>query len=122
NVLQRRYDDTGKMTKRKMQQKNDRRDWIIVEDAHEPLIEAEAFWEVQQLLQRRRHHQQPRRAVHPLTGLLVCGQCGAGMICQKRRSPRREYRYYICKTYHKYGRSYCRQSNLPADDIEAQVV
>lgn len=62
------------------------------------------------------------RAYHPLTGVLVCGKCGQGMVCQKRSYKGEEYRYYICKSYHKYGRDVCSQANINATDIEPTVI
>ena len=44
------------------------------------------------------------------------------MVCQKRSYKDKEYRYYICKTYHKYGRSKCDQANINADKLEKAVV
>lgn len=44
------------------------------------------------------------------------------MVCQKRISSGKAYRYYICKTYHKYGRSVCDQANINADQIELQIM
>jgi DNA invertase Pin-like site-specific DNA recombinase len=122
NQLQRAYDDTGKMTKRKVQIRTDKSEWQIVEQAHEALIDMETFRSAQRILLSKSHSRTPRRAYHPLTGILVCGSCHAGMICQKRSSNGKEYRYYICKTYHKYGRQACRQANLNADELEQTVM
>lgn len=122
NILKRTYDDTGRMTKKKMQVRTDPSEWTIVENAHEPIIDKETFLEAQSILNSRKHNRKPRRAYHPLTGILFCGQCGEGMVCQKRSNKDKEYRYYICKTYHKYGRSKCSQTNINADKIEEAVV
>src|SRR5690606_14475050 len=73
-------------------------------------------------LNARSHHREPRRAYHPLTGILICGKCGEGMVCQRRTLNGVEYRYYICKTYHKYGRSHCDQKNINAAQIEPAVL
>lgn len=121
NELKREYDDMGRMTKSKVQVKIDEKDWIIVEGTHEPIIDKETFYAAQLILAGRGHHRTPRRAYHPLTGILFCGKCGEGMVCQKRSYKEKEYRYYICKTYHKYGRDACPQANIEAQSIENQV-
>jgi DNA invertase Pin-like site-specific DNA recombinase/archaellum component FlaC len=122
NELRREYDDSGKMTKRKVQVKIDPKDWTIVEGTHEPIIDKETFYAAQRILAGRGHHRTPRRAYHPLTGILFCAKCGQGMVCQKRSFQSKQYRYYICKTYHKYGRNACPQANVNADELEMKVI
>lgn len=122
NQLQREYDDSGKMTKKKVQQRIDKNEWQIVENAHEALIDRETFYSAQRILSSKSHNRAPRRAYHPLTGILTCGKCNQGMICQKRSYNGKEYRYYICKTYHKFGREVCPQANVNADELERTVV
>ncbi|MBG9772920.1 recombinase family protein [Brevibacillus laterosporus] len=122
NALQREYDDTGKMSKKKVQIKIDKTEWEVAEDVHEPIIEKETFYNAQKILLSKSHGRTPRRAYHPLTGILFCAKCGQGMVCQKRTCKDKEYRYYICKTYHKYGRSVCSQANVNADVLEQDVI
>ncbi|MDQ6423503.1 recombinase family protein [Paenibacillus sp. LHD-117] len=122
NQLQREYDDNGKMKKKKVQIKIDKKEWQIVEDAHEPLVDKALFYAAQKILLSKGHNRTPRRAYHPLTGILFCGKCKQGMVCQKRSFQNKEYRYYICKTYHKFGRVVCSQANVNADPLEGAIV
>lgn len=122
NVLKREYDERGAMTKKKIQIKMNRSEWQIVEDAHPALVDKEMFYKAQKILASRTHERGIKRAHHPLTGILVCGICGVGMVCQKRTHGNKEYRYYICKTYHKYGRDSCPQANINADELEAAIL
>ncbi|ANS73965.1 site-specific recombinase [Paenibacillus yonginensis] len=122
NQLQREYDDHGKMSKKKVQIKINKTEWQIVEDAHEPLIKKDVFYAAQRILLSKSHNRAPRRAYHPLTGILKCGKCNEGMVCQKRTYNSKEYRYYICKTYHKYGRDVCSQTNVNADELERVIL
>ncbi len=101
---------------------NPESEWVIREGTHEPIISREDFEEVQIILRRRSFRKDAPNVYHPLTGILFCGSCGEGMVCQKRSTKTKEYRYYICKTYHKYGRDYCKQANINADDLERDVV
>ncbi len=101
---------------------NPRDAWVVVNDAHPPLVPKQTFEQAQLL--RMHHHQRiaaGSRSYHLLTGLLKCGQCGQPMICQKRSQAGREYRYYVCKTYHQQGRSACSQPSLPAYALEQYV-
>lgn len=122
NQLKREYDDSGKMSKRKVQIKLDPSEWQIVEDAHEALIDRNTFQRAQDILMSKSKNTAPKRASHPLTGILFCGQCKKGMVCQKRKYNGSTYRYYICKTYHKYGRSMCPQANINADILEKEIL
>lgn len=98
--------------------KVDKDDWVIVEDAHPGIIDKVTFEKAQQILKSRNIGQTFKHVKHPLTGLLKCGKCENGMVCQKRSGSKKDYRYYICKTYHKYGRDVCSQTNINADEIE----
>ncbi|PZE21416.1 recombinase family protein [Paenibacillus xerothermodurans] len=122
NQLKRQYDDSGKMTKRKVQIKLSPAEWQIVQAAHEALIDEQLFRRAQAILSARGRNSAPKRAAHPLTGILFCGLCRAGMVCQKRSSAGKTYRYYICKTYHKYGRAACPQANSNAEELEDAIL
>lgn len=122
NQLVRQYDDRGAMSKKKVQIKIDRKEWQVVDDAHPALIDKDLFYNAQKILMSRTHERGVKRAYHPLTGILVCGLCGEGMVCQKRSFTGKAYRYYICKTYHKFGREACSQANVVADEIERVVI
>lgn len=122
NALERKYDDSGKMSKRMIQIKIDKKEWSVMEDCHPALIDKELFYEAQKIITGRSKGGQARRVQHPLTGVLICGLCGSGMVCQKRTYRDKQYRYYICKTYHKYGRSACEQANVDADKLEKAII
>ncbi|QYR20442.1 recombinase family protein [Paenibacillus sp. sptzw28] len=122
NRLHREYDESGRMTKKKIQIRVDKKDWQVVQDAHEAVVDKDTFLAAERMMQSRSHNRSPRRAYHPLTGILFCGMCGAGMVCQKRSSNGKEYRYYICKTYHKFGRRVCPQANVNANALEQSIL
>ncbi|OCA84449.1 hypothetical protein A8F94_17275 [Bacillus sp. FJAT-27225] len=108
----------------------DEEDWARCDGAHPPIIEKEVFYMAQAKIEENKkmfaHPRKFNAAKHPLTGLLVCGRCGAPMICQKRTNKKKdgtkiEYRYYVCSTYHKKGRNVCPQANVNADHLEEDV-
>lgn len=124
NTLKRVYDDGGY---RKMQgrSKIPEAEWVVLHNTHPALISNELFEQAQTMI-RARSKQNPRRTRHPLTGILKCGRCGSGMVCQKRKFTNRsrvvvEYRYYSCSNAFKYGRSICDQQNMNATSIEKVV-
>jgi DNA invertase Pin-like site-specific DNA recombinase len=94
--------------------------WILAEEAHEPLIDAETFRKVQEKLERRRRNQPkgkgyPYRThtkangdVYLLTGLVHCGHCGEKMhgTTSRRVKNGKTYSYpkYLCSTYNRCGK------------------
>jgi len=120
NTLVRRFDD-NQYTKSMGRKRMAEQDWIVIRDSHPAIIDRAVFEQVQSILASRRT-QNPRRSRHPLTGILVCAQCGSGMICQRRTHGEREYRYYCCSMSFKYGRKFCNQRNLNAIDVETVVL
>jgi site-specific DNA recombinase len=100
----------------------DQDEWSICEDAHPEITDKATFNKAQNILKSRNVGQTFKNVIHPLTGLLKCGKCGEGMVCQKRSYKDKEYRYYICKTYHKFGRNVCSQSNVNANELEAFII
>ena len=57
-----------------------------------------------------------------LKGLLKCGHCGAAMTHTYAKKGNRLYRYYMCVTKMKRGKSACPTPTLPAQEIEDFVV
>ncbi|SDW16374.1 site-specific DNA recombinase [Marininema mesophilum] len=115
------YDSDIQGKKKWVRKLNPPEDWIVVKDAHDQIIDNEMFARAQEIIHSRKLKDTAPNVYHPLTGLLFCKACGEGMVCQKRTFSNKEYRYYICKTYHKYGRSYCKQANVNAEKIEDGV-
>jgi site-specific DNA recombinase len=63
----------------------DKSEWIIVNNAHEPLVSEEIFEYVQEQLSRKKKVIATRKSqVSALSGLVKCGQCGAGLYIQRK--------------------------------------
>ena len=96
-------------------------EWITVKS--EPLIDLESFERVRQ---RRRARapatMPPRRVSSPtlLTGLLVCGECGAGMTLIGGKSGR--YKYYKCTNRVNKGGHPCQSHNIPMHMLDTLVL
>jgi hypothetical protein len=87
---------------------------------HEPLVSAQTFMKVQDLLasraargiRERKHH-------HYLKGLLVCGVCGRRLSIQFSKG---RYVYFFCLGQKSQrAPSGCREAYVPADVIEREV-
>ena len=106
-------------------QAKDKSDWVITYNNHEPIISQELWDRVQE---RQKHMAQGRKTktgfVHPLSGFLVCADCGAKLkLCGHLNHTKTEYRYYFnCGNHLRYGKTLCFSHYIPAKDIEAIVL
>jgi site-specific DNA recombinase len=92
---------------------------------HEAMVREDTFHQVQDLLQANRREKNPaKHNKHGalLRGLLRCNLCGCGLSHTFTRRGVKLYRYYLCTTVTKQGRSACASPQIPAGDLEAQVV
>ncbi|WP_347549937.1 recombinase family protein [Pseudalkalibacillus hwajinpoensis] len=73
-----------KTTPLKVKEKSE---WIVVNNAHEPLVAQEIFDNVQDQLNRRNKVIATRKSkVSSLSGLIRCSSCGAGLYIQRKDS------------------------------------
>ncbi len=98
----------GKQTtpnhKVKVRQPVEEKDWIRVENAHQPLIHRVLFDIVQNLMSRDTRTAPDEKQVFPLSGLVFCGDCGQPMVrkasrYQRKKAPADEtesYGYFVC--------------------------
>ena len=91
--------------KSKMCVRTDRKDWVIVENTHEPLVSKEAFEKVQLLIQSRRYTRS-RTYDFLLKGLIFCHECGYPLAVVNRKKPNGEdCLYFLCRTYQRFTKS-----------------
>ena len=93
------------------------------------IISREDWLRVQDQIEVRKRDMSAQRVasswsvVHPLSGVLKCGECGAPMRVKKCHGRRPDWnkRYYVCTGRLRRGR--CTNStHLPADDTERKLV
>ena len=77
-------------------------DWFCVEGTHEPIIDADVFWQVQEQIGNRRRAMKDAEP-QIFAGLLKCADCGKAMVVSAVTA-RATYRYYNCNNYRKYSR------------------
>ena len=95
-------------------------EWVLTNV--EPIIEVEDFQRVMKRRQSRTPEKiSPSQLASPifLSGLLKCGQCGAGMTLMTGKSGR--YRYYKCSTQKHMSKDLCDTPNIPMDQLDNQV-
>lgn len=96
----------------------DKNSQAVCPSAHPPIISREIFSQVHTLMEQRRKYPGRSGQVHLLSnGLLRCS-CGSRMIVKKNG---RGKRYYRCRSQAEKGVFFCKQSYLPADEIEKMV-
>jgi DNA invertase Pin-like site-specific DNA recombinase len=73
-------------------------EWIRVENTHEPIISADDFAIVQNLLKADGRISPEKKEISPFMGLLFCGDCREQMVRRVNRYKGTEKVYYICST------------------------
>lgn len=76
----------------------DKKDWIRVENTHEPIISREQFDLVSSLLLRDTRIAPTKKTVHLFSGILCCAGCGQNMVRKTIPCSDKKYIYYICST------------------------
>ena len=80
--------------------KNNPKDFIVVENTHEPIIDKATFYEVQKRLPKNVGRNE-KIEYHLLDGLLYCGDCGHRISVTARR--KKDNRCYtVCNYYRSY--------------------
>lgn len=119
---------------------NVRRDWaekrrnninpdpIIVKGKHEPII-TEETWEKAKSIKASRGGKPNRihSGEHPLTGIMRCPACGAGMVLgrttnQLKDGTKRVLEYYVCGKWKNKGTAACRSNGVRIDYADKYVL
>lgn len=97
------------------------KDYIIVPNTHEAIIDKDIFEEVQKRLPKNVGRNE-KKEQHLLDGLLYCGDCGHRISVQPRR--KKDNRCYtICNYYRTYIRkSYCTTHSNNYDVLESLIL
>jgi len=82
-----------------------RENWVVVENTHEPLVDAETFQKVQMLVSSRKRTKS-RTYDFLLRGLIFCHECGYPMAVINRKNAAGEERLFlICRTYQRFTKA-----------------
>lgn len=100
---------------------------LIVDGKHEAIIEQELWDKVQSMLQTSKG--KPSRIYDgefPLTGILKCPQCGAGMVIMRTSRTRkdgtkRRLEYYCCGNWKNKGTAVCHSNAIRVDKANDYV-
>ena len=110
----------SKSYKNKKRLENDRENWAIFKDVHEPIIERAVFEQVQQKRGKMRKRQAKDGERSMFSGLLVCADCGSNLHFHfNQGNP--EIKYFNCSNY-KGNRGTCGSTHYARVDFLEQVV
>ena len=110
----------SKSYKNKKRLENDRENWAIFKDVHEPIIERAVFEQVQQKRGKMRKRQAKDGERSMFSGLLVCADCGSNLHFHfNQGNP--EIKYFNCSNY-QGNRGSCTSTHEVRVDFLEQVV
>ncbi len=85
--------------------RQDRENWVVVENTHEPLVDRETFQKVRMLVNSRKHTRS-RTYDFLLKGLICCHECGYPLAVINRPPVSGETRlYFVCRTYQRFTKA-----------------
>jgi hypothetical protein len=95
--------------------------WVRVENAHEAIIDRETYETVQELLKQDTRASSKSETVRPLSGIIVCADCGAAMVHKTNMKAGKRYGYYVCSA-HRANKAVCSTHNISTDACELGVL
>lgn len=100
-----------------------RKDWVVVENTHEPIIDRETFDKVQRLVSSRRHTRS-RTYDFLLKGLIFCHECGYPLAAINRKTAAGEDRlFFVCRTYQRFTKAgVCTSHTVKEETVTRAVV
>ena len=98
----------------------DASEWTRIEGTHEPIIRRSEFNIIQRLMNEDCRSAPGDEAVHPLSGRVYCGDCGALAKRKVVSHANKRYAYYSCPNSGKNGS--CEARTIPEDALEAAVL
>lgn len=110
----------SKSYKNKKRIDNDRENWVVFKDVHEPIIDRAVWEQVQQKRGKMRKRQTSDGEHNMFSGLLVCADCGCNLHYHfNQGNP--EIKYFNCSNY-KGNRGTCTSTHYVRVDFLEQVV
>lgn len=94
-------------------------EWIIHENAHEPIISRDIWERVQETYNGARGRADKSNRIHALSGLIVCPDCGKKL---KFKSGKGVQGCFVCRTYADLGKKYCSSHHITEKTLESLVL
>ena len=99
----------------------DKTDWYRHEGFFPVIIGKQEWEQVQRLLKRQAWPANGNQAKHRYAGLLTCRECGNAFIPMIRCWNGKSRVEYVCRGYHRNGKSYCSSHRIHEETLDARV-
>jgi site-specific DNA recombinase len=101
-----------------------REEWVVVDDGLPAIIDEETFNVVQAKMEdnKKRGGRFRAKEVYLLSGLIVCGECGAGMFGNTRKCGRNKSRYSSYKCAHRANHKGCMNKEIRKEYLDNYVL
>ena len=101
---------------------NDRENWVVFKDVHEPIVDRSVWETIQERRSRKtRKKQKTYGEKNMFAGLLVCADCGSNLWYHfNQANP--EIEYFNCSGYNKGKRKICNSTHYIRVDFLEKVV
>ena len=96
-------------------------DWLRHENFYPVIIEKAIWQQVQTRLKQQARPAVNNRTKHRYAGLLTCRECGNAFIPMIRCWNGKSRVEYVCRGYHRNGKSYCRSHRIHEETLDEQV-
>ncbi len=97
-------------------------EWYRHENFFPVIIEHEEWVQVQSLLKQKAMPANENQAKHRYAGLLTCQECGNVFIPMIRYWNSKRRVEYVCRGYHRNGKTYCSSHRIHEEVLDAAVV
>ena len=103
--------------------KQPRKDWIVVENTHEPIVDEDTFCKVQMMINSRRHTRS-RTYDFLLKGMIFCHECGYPLaVLNRKNAAGEDVLYFVCRTYQRFTKAgVCSCHTIKADTVTCAVI
>lgn len=99
----------------------DKNEWIVCENAHEPIVTQELWDAAHQRLEGRRRERKPELVDNIYRSILVCADCGGTMWIS---APPKKSIFFVCANSRNRKSSVerCSSHNIPLDSLNEAVI
>ena len=96
-------------------------EWYRHENFFPVIIERDIWKKVQQKLKAQARPANGNKAKHRYAGLILCKECGSPFVPMIRYWNGKRRVEYVCKGYHRNGKSYCSSHRIHEEVLDAAV-
>ena len=111
----------SKSYKNKKRIENDKENWVIFKDVHEPIIERSVWELVQEKRSGKRKRKQADGERNMFSGLLVCADCGSNLGYHFNQR-NHDIQYFNCMGYNRGSRKICTSTHYIRLDFLEKIV